>query len=385
MTGPPEYPFEKVVADLFTKNLAWYLAFACRLTGWLEIAFFPRSTKSTEIITILRELFHRFGIPEEISLDGAPNLKSSEVLSFLDSWGVYRRLSSSYYPQSNGRAEAAVKTAKRITEGNTGPKGSLDTDAVSKALMQYRNTPIKGANASPAQLMLGRSIRDSVPQPRTSYKVSSNWEKLLREREKSICKSVDSHIENTSSRPTHTELPVGSEVLIQNNDTKKWDRSGLIVEVCPFRQYKVRVHGSGRITLRNRIHLRPLLVYKPSNPSKPQPHNVSTTPTAVGTESYSRSESSSSAVDSTHVATPSTDSFQTPSGSSYRPSSSDISSQMSARSRSPMLAQREVRRTQEPDRYGTWSKWCCICLCVDNNNIAAFVFSETMRNVYLLS
>ena len=127
-----------------SKNSTSYLAYACRLTAWLEVAHFPSNVSSREVIKVLRELFQRFGIPEEILLDGGPNLDSSECLGFLTSWGVVRPLSSAYYAQSNRRAEAAVKTAKRILTGNTCPKGSLNTDAVSKALMQYRNTPIKG-------------------------------------------------------------------------------------------------------------------------------------------------------------------------------------------------------------------------------------------------
>ncbi len=312
---------------------------------------------------VLRELFQRFGVPEEISLDGAPNLKSHEMLSFLDSWGVHRRLSSAYYPQSNGRAEAAVRTAKRITKGNVGLRGSLNTDAVSKALMQYRNTPIKGAGASPAQLMLGRSIRDSVPQPRSSYKVSSQWEKFLRLREKSMSRSSTALSEKNAGRPTHSELAVGTEVLVQNSDTKKWDRSGLVVEVCPNRQYQVRIEGSGRISLRNRIHLRPVLVYKPSGASAAGPLATHATPPHTSTDLAppsglapppSTNETSSS---STGTTTSYLDSFHTPSSSSYRPSSSDLSSQFDARSRSPLLAQRQRRKRQEIDRYGEWAKW----------------------------
>ena len=78
-TPPPTYPFQQVVADLFSVNNSTYMAYACRLTGWLEIAYFPMSSSSKEVIKILRELFHRFGTPEEIPLDGGPNLASKET------------------------------------------------------------------------------------------------------------------------------------------------------------------------------------------------------------------------------------------------------------------------------------------------------------------
>ena len=37
---------------------------------------------------------------------------------------------------------------------------------------------------------------------------------------------------------------------------KKWDKTGMVVEVLPFDQYLVRVDGSGRVTRRNRQFLR---------------------------------------------------------------------------------------------------------------------------------
>ena len=53
-------------------------------------------------------------------------------------------------------------------------------------------------------------------------------------------------------------LAIGTTVLIQSisNISKKWDKSGTVVEVLLNRQYHVRTDGSGQITLRNRRHLR---------------------------------------------------------------------------------------------------------------------------------
>lgn len=54
-------------------------------------------------------------------------------------------------------------------------------------------------------------------------------------------------------------LTVGDTVHIQNQIglyPRKWDKSGVVVEVRQFDQYLVRVDGSGRLTLRNRKFLR---------------------------------------------------------------------------------------------------------------------------------
>ena len=53
---------------------------------------------------------------------------------------------------------------------------------------------------------------------------------------------------------TLAELPVGAQVSVQNqsgNRPKRWDRTGTIVETLPDQQYKVRMDGSGDISLRN--------------------------------------------------------------------------------------------------------------------------------------
>ena len=96
-----------------------------------------------------------YGAPTELATDGGQPFPSHDIRQFLRNWGVKWRQSSAYYPQSNGRAELAVKMAKRILQNNTSSTGDLNTDNVARALLQYRNTPIQQLNVSPAQLLYG--------------------------------------------------------------------------------------------------------------------------------------------------------------------------------------------------------------------------------------
>ena len=70
-------------------------------------------------------------------------------------------MSSAYFPQSNGRAEVAVKAAKRLLMANVSPSGDLNHDSFLRALLQLRNTPDLDCDMSPAEIVFGRPLRDA--------------------------------------------------------------------------------------------------------------------------------------------------------------------------------------------------------------------------------
>ena len=86
-----------------------YLVYADRFSGWTEVASTKHDAKTTTICNILRRYFINFGVPEELSTDGGPQYDSLEMKNFLKKWGVTHRLSSAYYPQSNGRPKQLLK------------------------------------------------------------------------------------------------------------------------------------------------------------------------------------------------------------------------------------------------------------------------------------
>lgn len=115
------------------------------------------------LITTLINYFATFGVPEELSTDGGSEFTAKEIESLLERWGVRHRLSSAYHPQSNGRAEVAVKSMKRLLTAHTDANGSPDMEAVTAGLLQYRNTPYPQTGMSPAQVVFGRNLRDLLP------------------------------------------------------------------------------------------------------------------------------------------------------------------------------------------------------------------------------
>jgi transposase InsO family protein len=257
----PTYPFEQVVADYFTLHGHDYLVYADRYTGWVTVAKGP-STGNTAaaLIQELRTAFTLYGAPVELSTDGGPQFSSQSTQSFLRNWGVKWRVSSAHYPQSNGRAELAVKTAKRLLRDNISPNGDLNTDTAARALLQYRNTPLQDIGVSPAQLLYGRRLRDHLPSFADVLKIRPEWIQLAEDRERALSLRHMRAQESYNHRTRHLPgLEVGNCVLVQNqygNYPNRWDKTGRIVEVHPNDQYLIRMDGSGRCTLRNRRFLR---------------------------------------------------------------------------------------------------------------------------------
>jgi hypothetical protein len=127
-----------------------------------------------------------------MSSDGGPKFKSSEFGKFLHTWGIKHRLSSAYNPQSNGHTEVAVKSAKHLLHQNTGPGGTLDTDNMLRGLLQLRNTLETSSGMSPAMIMLGKQLKDSLPvlpfgrSVHEDSQVAEDWKVMWRAREEAM-------------------------------------------------------------------------------------------------------------------------------------------------------------------------------------------------------
>ena len=110
------------------------------------------------VVRELKTIFARSGIPEILVTDNDPQFAFKEFEAFAKSWSFNHTPTSPRYPQSNGKAENAVKTVKRLFQ-----KCKESGVSEFQALLDWRNTPTEGMATSPAQRLMGRRCRTLLP------------------------------------------------------------------------------------------------------------------------------------------------------------------------------------------------------------------------------
>ena len=238
----PSHPWERVASDLFEHKKSTYLLVVDYFSRFVEIEKLT-STTSSSVITHLKAIFSRHGIPATLITDNGPQYSSEEINKFSLTYGFQHVTSSPHYHQSNGQAERAVRTVKSLLSNSSDPY---------LALLNYRASPLPWCGLSPAELLMGRVIRTDVPQHTRAFQPDWPYLKEFRERERKYRDdqkwNYDKHY-RTRSLP---DLPENTPVWV---DMQNGQVQGTIVSSAPEpRSYIVTV-PSGEVR-RNRSHLR---------------------------------------------------------------------------------------------------------------------------------
>ena len=246
---PALYPFQFCHMDLAQEEGRYYLITVDQFSAYPNIHELGKTCKAKQVIDATAHFISLFSIPEVIYSDGGPQfLEHGEFDTWCKEWGIKLVRSSPYMPRSNGVAEAAVKEMKKLIRANLKSSGTIDTQSTLAGLIMFRNTPRSPTNKSPAELLFGRQIRDSLPCPRDN---------LLPQYRYYSEEKLDRHETNKQAGPTK-ELPLLSPktlVRIQNPQTKKWDTTGEVLDFGLNRREYMVITGD-KIIRRNRHFLK---------------------------------------------------------------------------------------------------------------------------------
>ena len=242
----PQRPWARVGGDLFEIEQQTYMILVDYYSGFFEIDEVKR-INSENIIKCCKSQFARYGIPDILITDNGPQFSSTEFRKFSNDYQFEHKTSSPHYPQSNGMAEKAVQTAKRLLM-----KAKEDNKDPYLSLLDYRNTPKSDLLGSPAQRLMGRRTKTLLP---TSSKLLEP--KVIK------TKVVRSELHKEKQQQKHyydrrakqlTALKPGQKVRVQIG--KQWKPAVVTSVSSEPRSYNIQT-PNGQKYRRNRRHLMP--------------------------------------------------------------------------------------------------------------------------------
>ena len=164
--------------------------------------------------------------------DNGPQFSSAEFTVFAKTWNFDHKTSSPHHHQSNGKAENAVRTVKRLFRKC---KDSGQSEFL--ALLDWRNTPTEGVGTSPAQRLMGRRCKTLLPIAGTLLLPRHNTE-----REARALKGMKERQRHHYNKHTKSLKPIsrGETVRMKLPGQRKWS-AGTCAGKVDKRSYIVNV------------------------------------------------------------------------------------------------------------------------------------------------
>ena len=204
---------------------------------------------STTIVDITKSHFARHGIPLRCITDNGPQFVSNEYKEFAQTYGFEHITSSPYWSRSNSKAEAEAA----VNDTKSTLKKSHNVYLV---LLNIRNTPPCGYSFSPAQRLMGRRTRSTLPLSEDQLKPEPA-DPLTVCSEITLRRKASKAQYDKYAQPPLMPLPLGSQAYAKPRPSQRgapWLYGRVIDNPSP-RSYNI---DTGNVILRrNRAQLRP--------------------------------------------------------------------------------------------------------------------------------
>ena len=265
------YPFQIVFQDLFLHRDNNYLVTVDVFSDFYEVNFIGKNPTADKVVTATKRHSARYGAPIELHTDNGPQFIAEPFKSFLRSWQVSHITSSPYFSQSNGKAEAAVKLAKKLLK-----KCLMNGEDVDYATLESRNIP-QAEGRSRAEKFFGRKLRSKLPSVLDNRNFVYDYRQVQRNERKQT--KMKEYYDRGSKRLR--PLQKGSSVRVEPlNRGDIWRKASCIAEVAP-RSYLVKL-SNGTVIRRNRRQLRS------SRETQQRSHNATHIEPVIGKEVTNR-------------------------------------------------------------------------------------------------
>lgn len=234
----PTEPWKKVGTDLFHCNGKDYVIVVDYYSNFPEIALLTSATANS-VITHVKSIFARHGIPETVVSDNGPCYNCREWQQFAKHYGFHHVTSSPHHPQANGKAEKGVHIIKQLLKKATDSKSDPYL-----ALLSYRSAPLD-CGQSPAELLMNRKLCTTLPcytEVKQRNEMQSKMENLKWKQKQRYDKS------------TRALRPLRKDDVVRIQDQDAWNKKATVLQEIGPRSYEVRTE-EGHVFRRNHRNL----------------------------------------------------------------------------------------------------------------------------------
>ena len=228
-TPTPLHPWQMCATDIFMLEGIDHLVVGDFYSKMILVwCLSPSQSNANKVISLLKEMFSEHGIPEVLCSDNGPRYANAQFANFCISWGISHKTSSPHYPQSNGFAEACIKSVKYALQW-----AKYSSANPHLALLAVRATPINTKLPSPAELLYQCRLRTTILAKMCNSNPSAPQ----------VCEQINTCSESAKAQAdkcskTLAPLYAGQPVAMYDTLQKIWVPATVIC-ILPWNSYQV--------------------------------------------------------------------------------------------------------------------------------------------------
>ena len=198
-------------------------------THWVELFPLRKATASAIALILRREVFTRFGIPDQILSDRGPQFISGIYKELCTYWGVIAKLTTAYHPQTN-LTERVNRTLKGMIASFVGDQHTRWDQHLPEFRFALNSAVQETSGVTPAELHLGRPLKGPMDRVLQSSNVSpdcpafdavQHHHTLLARVEASKTKAKQRQLRNYDKHRRDVCFPPQSRVWVRSHHLSK--------------------------------------------------------------------------------------------------------------------------------------------------------------------
>lgn len=240
-------PFERIHVDFFHFENSTFLVIVDSFSKFIDVKEMNK-TNAANLIAKMREFFAYFGLPDQIVSDNGPPFGSKEFVEFGELNGIKMTRIPPYHPESNGLAERAVQTIKKVFKkvliDSPKHKKMNMSELICKFIITYNNTYSTVTAKTPNDMVFSFKQRTLLSQ--MNLKVN--------QKQMSDCKPKKD-IKFVPEKPQEKNMFVKNEKVMYRNVFKsylKWIPARVLKRVS-FCTYLINVNDNVKFVHRDQI------------------------------------------------------------------------------------------------------------------------------------